>query len=65
MTWTEAARCLPAEGEEVETKIDDSRGVRNEQRMTYRNRLWWINVGEPGEMYVYYWPTHWRVVRDR
>jgi len=44
----------------VMTKIDDGKGVRNEQVMVKRGNLWWINDGEPGEMYVYYSPTHWR-----
>lgn len=48
---------VPPEGVELDTKIDDSKGVRNEQPMTYRSGLWWINGGE---MYVYYRPTHWR-----
>jgi len=42
------------------TKIDDEDGCRNEQPMMRRGNLWWINVGEPGEMYVYYVPTHWK-----
>ena len=42
------------------TKIDDGGGVRNEQPMVRRGNLWWINDGEPGSMYVYYTPTHWR-----
>lgn len=47
------------ENAEVWTKIDDAGGERNVQPMLRRGRLWWINVGEPGEMYVYYCPTHW------
>lgn len=46
----------------VMTKIDDGAGVRNMQPMTRRGNLWWINVGEPGQMYVYYAPTHWRKI---
>jgi hypothetical protein len=48
------------ENEKVLTVIDDADGRRNEQPMTRRGRLWWIDVGEPHEMYVYYSPTHWR-----
>ena len=44
----------------VMTKIDDGGSVRNEQSMVRRGNLWWINDGEPGSMYVYYTPTHWR-----
>lgn len=55
---------LAPEEELVMTKIDDEKGVRNEQPMLRRGRLWWINVGEPSEMYVYYTPTHWRRIED-
>ncbi len=41
----------------VLTKIDDGHGVRNEQPLERRGRLWWF---EDGSMYVYYTPTHWR-----
>lgn len=44
----------------VMTRIDDAAGARNEQPMLRRGNLWFINPGEPGEMYVYYAPTHWR-----
>lgn len=54
--------CVP-EGQEVMTKIDDAQGgPRNEQRMLRRGNLWFINVGEPSEMYVYYTPTHWKPI---
>lgn len=39
----------------VMTKIDDHKGVRNEQTMRRQGNLWFA-----GEMYVYYQPTHWR-----
>lgn len=45
------------DGIEVETKIDDAAGVRNEQTLRRRGNLWWT---PNGEMYVYYTPTHWR-----
>ena len=38
------------------TKIDDGRGVRNEQRLILRGRLWFF---DDDSMYVYYTPTHW------
>jgi hypothetical protein len=49
------------EGVLIETKIDDAEGVRNEQRLKRRGRLFWT---EDGSMYVYYTPTHWRPVSD-
>lgn len=45
------------EGVVVETKIDDARGVRNEQRLIRKGRLWFF---DDMSMYVYYTPTHWR-----
>jgi len=39
----------------VMTKIDDGKGVRNEQTMRRQGNLWFA-----GSMYVYYTPTHWR-----
>lgn len=45
------------EGEIVETKIDDRRGPRNQQKLFKRGRLWFM---PDGKMYVYYRPTHWR-----
>jgi hypothetical protein len=45
------------EREVVWTKIDDSGGPRNEQRLKRDGRLWWTS---DGAMYVYYRPTHWR-----
>jgi hypothetical protein len=47
------------EGVMVETKIDDQYGIRNVQPMIRQGRLWFT---EPGGMYVYYMPTHWRKV---
>lgn len=45
----------------VMTRIDDENGVRNEQAMTRRDRLWFIEARHgQSEMYVYYQPTHWR-----
>ncbi len=54
-------RCIPADlppdGLVVETKIDDSKGVRNEQTLKRQGNLWFY---PDGSMYVYYRPTHWR-----
>lgn len=40
----------------VSTKIDDSNGVRNVQKLKRDGNLWWMPCGT---MYVYYQPTHW------
>jgi hypothetical protein len=53
--WVSTADTLPPEGEAVLTKIDDDRGVRNEQTLIRRGHLWFTD-----DMYVYYTPTHWR-----
>lgn len=45
------------EGVEVETKIDNEQGCRNETTLTRRGNLWWF---PDMSMYVYYRPTHWR-----
>jgi hypothetical protein len=42
---------------EVETKIDDKDGARNEQTLVRQGRLWFL---PDMSMYVYYRPTHWR-----
>jgi hypothetical protein len=55
--WISLANSLPPEGELVDTKIDDAKGVRNEQTLLRRGSLWFTS--ESG-MYVYYTPTHWR-----
>jgi hypothetical protein len=49
------------DGVEVETKIDDKDGVRNECTLTRKGNLWWI---PNGAMYVYYAPTHWRPLKE-
>lgn len=41
----------------VMTKIDDGKGIRNEQPLRRDGRMWWFT---DGSMYVYYQPTHWR-----
>ena len=53
------SRSLPPEGIVVETKIDDSDGVRNVSRLKREGRLWFL---PDGSMYVYYTPTHWKPV---
>jgi hypothetical protein len=55
--WNRTVARLPDEGVCVHTKIDDEKGVRNEQTLMRRGKLWF----HPDEsMYVYYTPTHWR-----
>ena len=55
--WTSTEKDLPADGEEVNTKIDDGISVRNEQSLVRQGRLWFF---PDMSMYVYYQPTHWR-----
>jgi hypothetical protein len=55
--WIDATVRVPPEGEVVETKIDDDKGVRNETRLVRLGRLWYL---EDRSMYIYYNPTHWR-----
>lgn len=45
------------EGIEVLTRIHDRDGIRNEQSLTRRGRLWYF---PDMSMYVYYLPTEWR-----
>lgn len=56
--WIRVDHQLPAEGVVVDTKIDDSHGLRNEQQLKRKGRLWFFT---DGSMYVYYTPTHWRL----
>lgn len=55
--WIAVEEQTPTDNVIVDTKIDDEKGVRNEQRLKLRGRLWWF---EDDSMYVYYRPTHWR-----
>lgn len=50
---------MPPDGLHVDTKIDDEKGVRNEQSLYFLNGLWWTGEGSDA-MYVYYNPTHWK-----
>lgn len=58
--WTRTIDSLPPENQEVETKIDDHMGVRNEQPLMRVGKLW---MYPDGSMYVYYTPTHWREIK--
>jgi hypothetical protein len=55
--WQHVSQGLPPEREVVQTKIDDSDGIRNEDALKFMSNLWWF---PDGSMYVYYRPTHWR-----
>jgi hypothetical protein len=58
--WTRCVDALPPENVMVMTKIDDDKGVRNEQPLCFHSRLFWTGCG-PDAIYVYYNPTHWRL----
>lgn len=64
--WISCSDRLPECGEVVETKIDDQAGVRNVQTLKRYQRdpecrsLWFV---PDGSVYVYYEPTHWRVIQ--
>lgn len=55
--WNKVSEVLPPENTVVETKIDDEKGVRNEQKLIRNGNLWFL---PDKSMYVYYMPTHWR-----
>lgn len=56
--WTPATSDnMPPDKVEVETKIDDAAGVRNETTLKRYRNLWFF---PDMSMYVYYKPTHWR-----
>lgn len=59
--WISIEKELPKDGVAVWTKIDDSRGLRNEQKLKRQGRLWFF---PDGSMYVYYTPTHWMLVDE-
>lgn len=59
--WLRIIDQLPPENQEVETKIDDLDGVRNEQVMRRVGKNWLVQDGT----YVYYTPTHWRAKQNK
>lgn len=60
--WVKTADRLPPNDLVVDTKIDDPKGLRNECKLKlYNNRLWFFS---DGSMYVYYQPTHWRLIGE-
>lgn len=58
--WFEINKVLPPQDVEVETKISDGRGERNQQTLRAHGRLWFL---PDMSMYVYYNPTHWRPLK--
>jgi hypothetical protein len=60
-TWIPCTDELPPDGEIVMTKIDDGKGLRNEQKLQLRGRLWWTS---DMEMCAYHTPTHWQRIED-
>lgn len=57
MNWKQTNIEKPTEDVIVHTKIDDAKGVRNEQMLIYSQNLWWLR---DKSMYMYYTPTHWK-----
>lgn len=60
--WTRVIDSLPPENVEVETKVDDHMGVRNEYTMIRSGRLWYLNDDDP---FPFYAPTHWREKQNK
>lgn len=58
--WTRTIDELPPENQEVETKVDDLMGVRNEQTLMRVGKLWMHPDGK-----MYYTPTHWRTIQNK
>jgi hypothetical protein len=57
MNWISIKEKLPPEKEPVLTRIDDDKGIRNEQVLIRQKNLWFY---DDMTMYVYYEPTHWQ-----
>lgn len=55
-TWKKITEEQPPQKKVLKTKIDDEKGVRNEQELVLSGNLWWT---PDMKMYVYYTPTHW------
>lgn len=55
--WLRITETEPPENKPVLTRIDDAKGIRNEQVLRRKGRLWFF---EDMSMYVYYVPTHWK-----
>jgi hypothetical protein len=59
--WIKCIEHLPDEHVVVNTKLDDERGCRQEQRLIRQGRLWFFS---DWSMYVYYVPTHWAPIEE-
>lgn len=57
--WYKTSDWNAPENEVVETKIDDKGGIRNEQTLKRVGNLWFH---PDGKMYVYYTPTHFKII---
>ena len=57
--WINCKDMIPPERVVVETKIDDTNGLRNEQHLMRFGKSWLL---PDQSMYVYYSPTHWRYI---
>lgn len=57
--WIKVSEQLPTQNKVVETKIDDENGIRNIGLLKLKGNLWWLR---DESMYVYYHPTHWRII---
>ncbi len=58
--WQLITADIPQDKIEVETKIDDPDGERNVVNLVRQGALWFF---PDMSMYVYYRPTHWRVIQ--
>ena len=59
--WHKFPDDLPPVNTDLETKIDDGKGVRNVCALRYHSNLWFFT---DMSMYVYYTPTHWRHIKQ-
>ena len=57
--WLPITAELPQDKIKVETKIDDPDGERNVVNLVRQGGLWFF---PDMSMYVYYQPTHWRLL---
>ena len=57
--WTPVSLKLPPGGAAVETKIDDADGIRHFRILYRQGSVWFL---PDGSSYVYYEPTHWRML---
>ena len=55
--WKKILSFSPPLNTLINTKIDDEKGVRNEQPLKFDGKLWWTL--DKSATYIYYQPTHW------